>query len=85
MTEQEKFEAWYKSGWSAKPFEKNANNQYVQVHLQIQWLAWQAAIASREPREWQELSEYEASDLGVFPGDYKVISAALRAKNEVKV
>ncbi len=49
MTEQDKFEAWLTSGIKGKPFPKNEDGNYLHMNWQIQWLAWQAAIASREP------------------------------------
>jgi len=54
----------------------------------------QPLYTSPQPREWQELSEDEISAmyresgsefLNVFEDDVSIISAALRAKNEVNV
>lgn len=68
MTEQEKFEAWLTGGIKGKPFPKNEDGNYLHMNWQIQWMAWQAAIASREPMTENEMKQVisETSALARF-------------------
>jgi hypothetical protein len=63
MTEQENFEAWLTSGIKGKPFPKNEDGNYLHVNWQIQWMAWQAAIASRAGLEEDNRLLREQNDM----------------------
>lgn len=58
MTEQEKFEAWYKScagfGRDAQKSPSDWSSDYIDSRTQDYWVGWQASIASREPR-WRPI------------------------------
>jgi hypothetical protein len=77
MTEQEKFEVWLTSGIKGKPFPKNEDGNYLHMHWQIQWLAWQAAIASRETMPADKIDDVFSSALANMRKHSKIATGAL--------
>lgn len=73
MNEQRKaFEAWatsYEDAWNEYGMRRNADDEYEQDQVRMQWEGWQAAIASQAPR--QALTDARIHEIATEHGMYE--------------